>query len=271
LNSLKILGLYKAIKYIIKAKIYRDPLVDITLKRFISRGVKPEDVGVILVDRSRVVFRGREFVVPEDLLDQFAFFLSEILVEGVYRLEGSYDVVLDVGGFLGETAWYMVTEGVAKRVMVFEPYYFELCKANLDECNVCEVLPYAFYSISGRAVKLCGWGGLTKIIETDRHDIKCVEAPTTTFGEVLEELSGKAAMKVDCEGCEVYLLEVPCNVLQKVDEYVIEVHSHDVLQKFVQHFTRCGFKVIDRTPVEYRYYSVSRILHAVKTKLILNA
>lgn len=44
--------------------------------------------------------------MPEDLLDQFAYFLSEILVEGIYQLEGSYDVVLDVGGFLGETAWY---------------------------------------------------------------------------------------------------------------------------------------------------------------------
>jgi hypothetical protein len=49
--------------------------------------------------------------------------------------------IIDVGGFLDETAWWFITEGYAKRVIVFEPVYYDLCRSNVGD--VAEVHPMA--------------------------------------------------------------------------------------------------------------------------------
>jgi len=261
---LKTIGIVKTVQYVVKAKVFKDTLSDVILKLFILRGIKLEDVGVKFVkDKSVVVFRGRPFYVPQQLLVEFTFILSEILAGRIYRFKGSYDVVVDVGGFLGETAWYYITEGIAKQVIVFEPYYYELCRLNLDGCNACKVYPYAVYIKSRHRAELYGSGGRIKINEgLSEHHANCVEAETITFNEILKKVSGRAAMKVDCEGCEEYLLEVPCDVIKKIHEYIIEVHSQNILEKLVHHFTRCGFNVVVKIPEDY--YLNTKILHTYK-------
>lgn len=62
-------------------------------------------------------------------------------------------------------------------------------------------------------------------------------------------------MKIDCEGCEAYLLDLDDDWFAKVPEYAIELHNqansiqcgnphnygNDLRKPFVQKFTRCGF------------------------------
>jgi len=73
-----------------------------------------------VLDQEHVSWRGYVLRVPQNLMDDFADVLFE-LCAGTYKFLGTYDVVIDIGGFLGETALWLITEGIAKRVVVFEP------------------------------------------------------------------------------------------------------------------------------------------------------
>ena len=47
--------------------------------------------------------------------------------------------------------------------------------------------------------------------------------------------------KFYCEGCEYSLLKVPCKIIRKVPQYVIEYHNG--LDSLKDKFEKCGFKV----------------------------
>jgi len=68
-----------------------------------------------------------------------------------------------------------------------------------------------------------------------------VEVDTITFDDVLSGVSGDVAVKVDCEGCEQYLAEVPCQILRRAREYIVEVHPWigEARQRLLKHFEKC--------------------------------
>jgi len=60
--------------------------------------------------------------------------------------------------------------------------------------------------------------------------------------DVLQGVSGRVAVKVDCEGCEQYLVDVPCQILRKAREYIVEVHPWvGISEKILKHFEYCGY------------------------------
>jgi len=71
-----------------------------------------------------------------------------------------------------------------------------------------------------------------------------VEVDAVTFEDVLSGVSGDVAVKVDCEGCEQYLAEVPCQTLRRAREYIVEVHLGIGVarQRLLKHFEECGFR-----------------------------
>jgi len=80
-----------------------------------------------------------------------------------------------------------------------------------------EVYPHAVYKERAK-VKLVIAGKNSAISN------RSIEAEAATFDEVLEKASGRAAVKIDCEGCERYLADVSCETLRRAMEYIIEVH-----------------------------------------------
>jgi len=54
------------------------------------------------LDWEHIYWRGYVLHVPQNLLNDFADVLFE-LCAGTYKFLGTYDVVIDIGGFLGET------------------------------------------------------------------------------------------------------------------------------------------------------------------------
>jgi len=153
-----------------------------------------------VLGQEHISWRGYVLRVPQNLMDDFADVLFEPCA-GTYKFLGTYDVVIDIGGFLGETALWLITEGIAKRVVVFEPVYYEVCRQNLAALQGVEVYPYAVYKERAK-VKLVIAGKNSGI--SNRN----IEAEAVTFDEVLEKASGRAAVKIDCEGCERYLADV---------------------------------------------------------------
>lgn len=189
-------------------------------------------------------------------MDDFVSVLFE-LCTNTYRFQSRYDAVIDIGGFLGESAWWFLTEGLAKRVIVYEPVYYEMCQRNLS--SIAEVYPYAIYK-EKTTIEMAIQGKVSTALN-DRNEkliSNVLYVRTTTFEDVLNEASQRferIALKIDCEGCEQYLADVPCYVLRKAQEYIIEIHRSVVNKEtLIKHFKQCGFRV----------YAKPVILHAIK-------
>jgi len=231
INIVKILGLREAIQTTFKAKVLRDE------EAFIKMMFAICDAKVI--DHEHIMYRGRLFYVPRELSKDFL--IIHELHRGLYIFSEKHDVVVDVGGFLGETAWWFLVEGLARRVVVYEPVYYEICKRNLSE--VADVYPYAIYKERGK-IRLVvkgiesGWF----IEKVDNANI--IEADAITFEDVLSGVSWDVAVKVDCEGCEQYLAEVPCQILGRARKYIVEVHPGigEARQRLLKHLEECGFR-----------------------------
>lgn len=48
--------------------------------------------------------------------------------------------------------------------------------------------------------------------------------------------------KVDCEGCERYLIDIPCSKLKSIPKWIIETHSEEIEKSILKKFEQCGFK-----------------------------
>ncbi|MEM0478192.1 MAG: hypothetical protein QXN77_07320 [Candidatus Caldarchaeum sp.] len=144
-----------------------------------------------------------------------------ILVEPFEELYRAFDLrgkrVLDVGGYLGETA-YLFHKWGAAHVTVYEP------DPTLGK----------FVELNLRINRVNG-GFRPLFVDA------CCSSKSVDWNTVLSEKFDIA--KVDCEGCEVFLLDVADEVLAKVPEWVIECHSPAVLHKLGRKFSKAGFSV----------------------------
>jgi len=124
---------------------------------------------------------------------------------------------LDVGGYLGETAFLFHKWGAA-HLTVYEP---DPLLARFVEQNL--KLNRVNFNFRPSFVGVC-----------------CSEK-SVDWNTVLSEKFDIA--KVDREGCEVFLLDVADEVLAKVPEWVIECHRPAVLHKLGRKFSKAGFSV----------------------------
>jgi FkbM family methyltransferase len=232
LKIISTLGVLNGFLHIVKAKILRDKFANNVLWMAL-RGER-----INKIDKNGFIWRNKIFFVPAELMDQFFSVLSEIIEYRAYSFERKHDVIIDVGGFLGETAWWFITEGYAKKVIVFEPVYYEICKRNVGE--VSEVYPQAVhYRKEVLRFKINGLGSRSSLNGERATD-------TITLNNVLNSLSGNIAVKMDCEGCEEALIYTPCDVLRRVEEYIVEIHPWVSMESIVRYMESCGFSASPR-------------------------
>jgi FkbM family methyltransferase len=232
LKIISTLGVLNGFLHMVKAKILRDAFADYVLLMAL-RGER-----IIKIGENSIIWRSRIFYIPCELMNQFFSVLSEISGYRVYSFERNYNVIIDVGGFLGETAWWFITEGYAKRVIVFEPVYYDLCRGNVGD--VAEVHPQAIHwrkEVLRFEVK--GWGSRSSPGGERVSD-------TITLSDVLNSLTGNIAVKMDCEGCEETLIHTPCDVLRRAEEYIVEIHPWVSVESVVKYMESCGFSASPR-------------------------
>jgi FkbM family methyltransferase len=256
LRVINVLGLYKGLLYSIEAKILRNKTADSILRIILHGGKIIEKHGkkviemygekIIEIGNDVYMWRGKIFKVPGQLTADFiSIILLEIIMDRIYVLESSYDVIVDIGGFLGETAWWFITEGYAKRVIVFEPVYYDLCKSNVGD--VAEVRPQAVHWSKGVLVFKVS-GGRSRIAHSGEE-----MAETVTLSELLSSLTGRVAVKMDCEGCEESILHTPCDILRRSEEYIVETHPWVSMESIVRYMESCGFSVSLRKQDIYHF------------------
>lgn len=72
-------------------------------------------------------------------------------------------------------------------------------------------------------------------------------------------------VKIDIEGAEIFLLELPDDILKSIKEYAIECHSNDILKDVSNMFNNLGFKI---ATTKFLTTDIS-VIHAInKSKLI---
>lgn len=163
---------------------------------------------------------------------------------GEYENDYRGKVVLDVGGFEGESAAYFWIKG-AKKVIVYEPVpeNVEMIKKNvaLNGINA-EIHQAGIADEDG-----------TQVINYDEIDPgfglaskgkNSIEIGTGDVSKVIDE-SGADIAKFDCEGAEISLVGVPKEILEKVPFYIIEVHSSKLRNAILDKFHNSGFTLAE--------------------------
>lgn len=156
-------------------------------------------------------------------------------------------VILDVGGYRGETAILFVKTGFAKKVIVYEPV-----KENIGYIKKNIILNKLNTNI---ILKEFGVGNNTESII-----INSVSSPgNSAFGlpgnayklkinlksweYVLKNaIKNKVYLaKVDCEGAEKYLVNVNKGLIKKISIWIIETHSKEIKRNILNLFKNLGY------------------------------
>ena len=159
---------------------------------------------------------------------------------GEYYCDCKDKVVLDVGGFEGESAAYFWAKG-AKKIIVYEPVaeHVEFIKKNVALNHIkAEIHTVGIGNKDGSQT--------IHFNETDpgfgilSQGAKTFEIQITGVSKVIED-SGAQIGKFDCEGAEESLVGVPADILQKIYHYIIEVHSLKIRNGILEKFLGAGF------------------------------
>ena len=169
---------------------------------------------------------------------------------GKYLPDLKGKIVLDIGGYIGDTAVYFSNLG-ASMVYVYEPHpvLYQILIKNIELNNLKNV----------KTIN-CGASNENSIIFTKEDNFhnrptgtfrlelsrqsegKKVEMKTVSFKEIIENIGEIDFMKMDCEGCEFRAL-LSCDRLhlKRIRKMVVEYHSKP--EKIITHLEKNGFSV----------------------------
>ena len=158
------------------------------------------------------------------------------LESGNYDYDCKGKVVLDVGGFQGETAVFFSGMG-AKKVVIYEPvtanhrFISENVRLNhvnaeihdegVGESDGVIAVPYEESTDPSSVLLSSLRFGLTQKGPFE------MQIKVRNIADIIDK-SGATFAKIDCEGAEKNLINVPTNVLRKIEFYIIEVHSAEI-------------------------------------------
>ncbi len=172
---------------------------------------------------------------------------------GEYECDYQNKVVLDIGGFEGESAAYFWSKK-AKKIIIYEPVtaHIPLIEKNitLNKINA-ELHPTGI----GKKNETCaieydatdpGFGFLSKGLRTMEIEVRDVS-------EVIQESEAEIA-KFDCEGAEESLLSVANKILRRIDYYIIEAHSQKIRTAILKKFQNAGFSLEKETAKPFQIW-----------------
>ncbi|MBT0159342.1 FkbM family methyltransferase [Candidatus Bathyarchaeota archaeon A05DMB-2] len=164
----------------------------------------------------------------------------------IWELEhGEYDcdcrgkTVLDVGGFQGESAVFFSSRG-ATRIIIYEPVveHHKFIRKNVALNRINAEIHDAGIGVRDEVQTICydktsaGFGCVP-----GRHER---QIKIRNIADVIRE-SGANIAKIDCEGAEECLVDVPTEVLRQIEFYMIGVHTPKIKKELVQKFKESGF------------------------------
>lgn len=164
-----------------------------------------------------------------------------------YAFDVSGKTILDVGGFVGDSALYFLQNG-AKKVLVYDPVKENLLCAKYNLKKYPGKYELHRYFVCGRdgAIEISsaappssiGFGACTP--GRYLHRTRCI-----SIKNVLRRSRNVDIAKFDCEGCEYDLLDVPSSLIGKIPYWSVEFHgiskNRGRMDAVMRKFARCGF------------------------------
>lgn len=153
--------------------------------------------------------------------------------------------ILDIGGYIGDTAIYYIAQG-AKKVVVFEPYpySYKIALDNVAQNNLQEEIE----------INNCAVGEKDSYITINPDYINTndslavdqpegIKVPVVTLRTIVEKYDiDNWLLKMNCEGCEYQIFgSVENQVLRKFSE--VQMHYHSDPQPLIDRLKEAGFKV----------------------------
>jgi len=180
----------------------------------VLKPVKFEDGDVIIPD-----YFGRDFRVPLKAVTSVA---PPSLLSRDYPFDVSGDVVLDIGAYLGDTPLMWLYKG-AKSVIAVEPVplHFQYLEKNTTGLPVTCLNA----SLAVQLPNVPSLEGLTSYGLWDDVGDDMLDVPVVQLTDLVERY-GPTIVKLDCEGCEHYVLEELSQIPQLgVKKIAVEFHN----------------------------------------------
>ena len=171
--------------------------------------------------------------------------LSEIFYDEDYaKLPVQNKIVIDIGGFNGDSAIYFTLKGAAK-VISLEPFpkNYEIANKNIYKNNFenTVVLLNAACAKENGFIKInSDYVGSDNIAKNEKLG---VEIPTMNLENLVNYYNViDGCLKIDCEGCEYdILLSCPKNILRRFSHIMLEFHHGT--NKIVKKLNDCNYRV----------------------------
>lgn len=171
---------------------------------------------------------------------------------GKYLPDIKGKTVLDIGGYIGDTAIYFSNLG-ASMVYVYEPHpvLYQILSKNIELNNLKNVMAINCGASSENSIIFekednlyNGPTGAFGLKLSREREGKMVEMKAVSFEEIIENIGEIDFMKMDCEGCEFQsLLSCDRLHLKKIKKMVVEYH--DDPKNLIKHLENSGFFVKD--------------------------
>jgi FkbM family methyltransferase len=181
------------------------------------------------------------------------FFGFHEYLDGFFDANYAYDwenkKVLDVGGFIGDSAFFFLKNGAAK-VMIFEPVEENADALDFNLKQFKDQIEIHRQALADKD----GWITMTSCFEKGNSCFGIspgaffLSCPCISFSRVLENTVFDVA-KIDCEGGERHLIGLESSLLRKVPYWIIETHTTDIYSNLVQKFCKAGFSKVSEIEV----------------------
>jgi FkbM family methyltransferase len=179
---------------------------------------------------------GMVTVGPEKILQLMSAYLDS------YRVfDYNNKVVLDIGGFMGETAVMFASWG-AKKIIIYEPAAENhvFIRKNVEMNGIdAEIHLEGIGEKDG--LKTVVFDEIDRLFGSSITGSKKRSIKIRSAEKIINE-SGANIAKINCEGSEIALLSVRNEILGKIPNYVIETHSQDIRNSLLLKFADAGFK-----------------------------
>ncbi len=199
----------------------------------------------IIKDKCRFIIRK---AIKQDIkILKYTFIHGEY---GKYLPDIKGKIILDIGGYIGDTAVYFSNLG-ASTVYVYEPHpvLYQILAKNIELNNLKNIIAINCGASNKNEIMFTmednfydGPTGAFGLKPSREREGKMIEMKALSFKEIIENIGEIDFMKMDCEGCEFQAL-LSCDRihLKKIRKMVVEYHRNP--EKIIKHLEDSGFFV----------------------------